>query len=318
MTTQRIHPIVTAALAAGILAGCQTAPPHGQTAAPSPAPVTTPQPVGPQVVDVMALDYAIRAPEVISSGWTTVRFRNEGQEHHLVIMSRLPEGKTIEDYQQDLSAPFARGWEALKEERVDQEQALAMIFEALPAWFPALQFVGGPGLAAPGVTSAVTMNLEPGNYVLECYLKAADGKLHFMEGMIRPLTVSASRSGARTPTADIRVTLSNFDMDVQGDLAPGRRTIAVHVSENPEQGFGHSVHVARLDHGASADDVVRWMNWLDLNGLRAPAPARFAGGVNMMPTGSTAYVTVDLEPGRYLFVSEATGAQGVRKEVTVR
>lgn len=318
MTTQRMHLIVAAALAAGILPACQTAPHHAAPAAPAATPAGPSRAAGPQVVDVTAIDYAIRAPEAISSGWTTVRFRNDGQEHHLVIMSRLPEGKTLEDYEQELSAPFARAWDAIQAGRASQEQALGMIFEALPAWFSELQFVGGPGLAAPGVTSEVTMDLEPGNYVLECYVKAEDGKLHFMEGMIRPLTVNARRSGTPIPASDIRVTLSNSGMDVQGDLAPGRRTIAVHVAENPEQGFGHSMHVARLDPGTSVDDVVRWMNWFELDGLRAPAPARFAGGVNMMPTGSTAYVTVDLEPGRYLIVSEATGAQGVLREVSVR
>jgi hypothetical protein len=83
-------------------------------------------------------------------------------------------------------------------------------------------------------------------------------------------------------------------------------------------GFGHSVHVARLAPGMDVQEVVAWLNWLALDGYRAPAPAQFVGGLHPMPTGRTAYLTLDLEPGRYLFVSEATGAQGVRTEVTVR
>lgn len=139
-----------------------------------------------------------------------------------------------------------------------------------------------------------------------------------MEGMIRPLTVSERQASAPLPAADIRVTLSNFAMAFEGELTPGKRTVAVHAAENPEQGFGHSVHIARLDAGTDVDDVVQWMNWLALDGYRAPAPTRFIGGLHPMPTGQTAYFTVNLEPGRYLFLSEETGAQGVLKEVIVR
>ncbi|MDQ4107059.1 MAG: hypothetical protein M3157_07820, partial [Actinomycetota bacterium] len=300
------------------LAACQTAPPPPAPApAPASAAVATPQPA-PRVVDVTAVDYAFRAPEAIPAGWTTIRFRNDGEEHHMVFMSRLPEGRTVEEYERELSAPFARAWNAIQEGRADQEEALSMIFQAMPEWFPKVEFVGGPGIVAPGVTSEVTMNLEPGNYVLECYIKTPDGEIHYMEGMIRPLTVSERHSDVPTPSSDIRVTLSNFDMAVEGNLTPGRRTVAVHVAENPEQGFGHSVHVARLDPGTDVQEVVEWMNWFALDGLRTPAPAHFVGGMHPMPARQTAYFTVNLERGRYLFVSEATGAQGVRKEVTVR
>jgi hypothetical protein len=269
------------------------------------------------VVVVTAVDYAFQAPEVIPAGWTTLRFRNDGEEHHMVFMSRLPDGKTIEDYETELSTPYSRAWQALMEGRADQEEALNMIMGSMPEWFADVHFVGGPGLAGPGVISEVTLDLQPGKYVLECYAKNADGEIHYMEGMIRSLEVSERRSDAPTPAAAIRVTLSNFDMAIDGNLTPGRHTVAVHVEENPEQGFGHSVHVARLD-GTEPGKVVEWMNWFNLQGLREPAPARFVGGLHPFAAGETAYFTLELEPGRYLFVSEGTGAQGVRREVTVR
>lgn len=274
---------------------------------------------GAQVVEVIAEDYAFDAPDVIPSGWTTFRFRNRGEEPHMVFLARLPHGKTAEDYEVELSGAFAEVWYALRDGRVaGQDEALAMLGESLPEWFPALRFVGGPGLVAPGLTSDATLDLEPGNYVLECYVKTEDGEIHYMDGMTRPLIVAETRSGAAPPAADIRITLSNYEMAVEGDLAPGTRTIEVHVAENPEAGFGHSVHLARLDPGTEVDHVVRWMNWLEIDGYRAPAPARFLGGMHPMPAGHTAYFTVDLEPGRHLFVSEATGHQGVLHEFTVR
>jgi hypothetical protein len=273
---------------------------------------------GSSTVEITATDYAFRAPDAIPSGWTTIRFTNEGSEPHFVFMSRLPEGKTVHDYETELSPAFARSWEAVRDRNATVDEALQSLFEELPPWFPELNMVGGPGLAAPGRTTETTMQLQPGNYVIECYAKTADGKIHYMEGMIRPLTVEAQRSSASQPAADVTVTLSNNRMEMDGELASGRRTIAVHVAENPEEGFGHSAHLARLDADANVDDVVAWMNWFAAGGLAAPAPAEFIGGVHFMPVGETAYFTVDLVPGRYLLVSEATAHLGVLKEFTVR
>ena len=53
------------------------------------------------------------------------------------------------------------------------------------------------------------------------------------------------------------------------------------------------------------------------DGLRAPAPATFVGGVQEMPEGRTAYFTIDLEAGRYAWISENAG-RGMVREFTVR
>lgn len=272
---------------------------------------------GYKAIEVTATDYAFRAPKEIPSGWTTIRFKNDGKEQHFVFMSRLPEGKTIDDYETDLGEPYSEAWNAILTGKADQAEAMQMLGEKLPEWFPAIQFAGGPGFLAPGHQFETTLHLEPGNYVIECYMKTEDGKIHAMDGMLRPLTVTEAESGTSEPDSDVRVTLSNTEMAVDGELAPGRQTIAVHVAENPEQGFGHSAHLARLDDNTSVDEVVQWMNWFDLNGLRAPAPAEFIGGAHMMPTGNRAYFTADLTPGRYLFISEATAPQGMYHEFTV-
>jgi hypothetical protein len=269
------------------------------------------------VVEVIGEDYALSAPDQIPSGWTTFRFRNEGQEPHFVLVSRLPEGITIEDYETDLSAEFVRAWYAVRDGELTQDEAMARLFASLPEWFPGVEFLGGPGLTAPGLATETTLNLEPGNYVLECYMKTEAGEFHYSEGMIRPMRVSETRSAAAPPDADIRITLSNFEMNIEGDLTPGRHVVEIHIAENPEQGFGHNVHVARLEPDTEVSEVVEWMNAFDLTGLSSPGPATFIGGAQIMPAGHTAYVTIELEPGRYLFVSEYTGHQGVLQEIVV-
>lgn len=271
----------------------------------------------PQVVEITAIDYAFRAPDSIRSGWTTLRFRNEGSEPHFVFLSRLPEGKTAADYETDLSAQFNRVWYALRDSGVSQDEALAMLIESLPGWFPEVQFVGGTGIIAADMATQTMVNLEPGNYVLECYMKTAEGEIHYMEGMLRPLTVTETNSGASPPEANVRITLSNFQMDIEGEVTSGRKTFEVYITENPEEGFGHNVHVARLEPGTDVQEVVRWMNFFELDGLRDPAPLTFIGGVQLMPAGNTSYFTADFEPGRYLFLSEYTAHLGVYQVVTV-
>jgi hypothetical protein len=59
------------------------------------------------------------------------------------------------------------------------------------------------------------------------------------------------------------------------------------------------------------------MNWMNINGLRAPAPVEFLGGTQEMPVGYTSYFTVNLEPGRYAFISESAADKGMVEEFIV-
>ena len=52
-------------------------------------------------------------------------------------------------------------------------------------------------------------------------------------------------------------------------------------------------------------------------GLLEPAPAVFVGGTQEMPLGHTACFTVELEPGRYAWISESTAGLRMAKEFTV-
>jgi hypothetical protein len=69
------------------------------------------------------------------------------------------------------------------------------------------------------------------------------------------------------------------------------------------------VHVVRLPDGLPTDRIEAWMDWTRPEGLQTPAPAPFLGGTNEMPAGSTAYFTVDFEPGAYAWVAEVPDAE---------
>jgi len=268
-------------------------------------------------ITILAEDYAFQAPDQIPSGWTTIEFTNEGNEDHFLLIAKPPEGKTFDDYASGVLIPFNDVWYALRDDGISQEDAMDKLGANLPEWFWAVEFIGGTGIIPAGATTQITLNLEPGSYVLECYMKNENGELHNVEGMMREITVTESPSEASQPNADIAITLSNFEMNIEGDLKPGKHKFSVHVTEHPEQGFGHNVHVARVAPDTDVQEIQRYMNFMEVDGLQTPPPVQFIGGMHIIPQGNTGYFTADLEPGRYLFLSEYTGHLGVVQDVTI-
>jgi hypothetical protein len=90
---------------------------------------------------------------------------------------------------------------------------------------------------APGGFSQASAKLDPGTYVIECYVKTPDGEFHASLGMVRPMTVTDASSGAPAPQADLEMTLSNYDIAIEDEIAPGEHTIPVHFEE-PGSGPG--------------------------------------------------------------------------------
>lgn len=314
----RRAPFLVAALlpAAGLMA-CQPGP---GADTPDPAPQQAAGPAADaHVVEVIAEDFAFQAPEAIASGWTTFRMRNVGEETHFLYLTRLPGGHTYDQYVSEVGSPIAEITGAQRAGEIDKAEAGQRLGAALPAWYwtEAVR-MGGPGLVAPGGVSRATVWLEPGAYVMECYMKTADGELHWMEGMIRPLTVTAAPSGAPEPRADVHITLTTQGFTTHGPLSPGVHTVEVEFAEQPEAGFGHDVHLVRLEDGMTVAELLPWMDFLNVEGLENPAPATFMGGVQERPEGDTAYFTVRLEPGRYAWISESSGAPHMAQEFTVR
>jgi hypothetical protein len=138
-----------------------------------------------------------------------------------------------------------------------------------------------------------------------------------MLGMARQLTVTSDPSGASAPEADLEITLSNLELAIEGDVTGGDQTVAVHFEEHPEFGLGNDVHVVRLEDGTDLDDVASWMDWMNVDGLREPAPAAFVGGAHEMPVGHTSYFTVDLTPGRYAWIAESAADKGMVREFAI-
>lgn len=269
------------------------------------------------LVNIVAEEYAFSAPGEIPSGWSTFRLTNEGEETHFVFLTRLPDGKTFDNYMEEVAVHFNNAWHGIRTGKLTKTDVSEMLARQIPEWFYSAVRMGGPGLVEGGGSAQVTLKLEPGNYFMECYLKNADGEFHAIEGMARPLTVSTEPSGGVPPEADIEMILSNDGIEISDILKQGKSTIAVHFAEHPEAGPQHDIHLVRLDSQTNLSEVVDWLNWMNVDGFNTPVSTVFKGGAHEMPPGYTAYLTVELEPGRYAWVSQLTAAQGMVKEFTV-
>lgn len=225
---------------------------------------------GPQVLEVATADYAFTAPDSVAAGWVTMRMTAGGNEFHHVQVVRLDEGHTV----QELMAEMGKGEGAPP-----------------PSW---ARMVGGANGADPGATVETSMLLEPGNYALICMIPAADGMPHFAKGMVRPLTVTGTATGATVPTADVTLTMTGGHFEMSGPVAAGMRTIRV---ENTDA-MPHEAILIKLVDGASAQNLVDWL----LGGMQGPPPGSGRGGTVALEQGAWNIVHADLTPGNYAVV----------------
>ncbi len=269
------------------------------------------------VVDILAEEYAFTAPPTFPSGWVTLRFDNQGEEPHFVSIIELPEGTTFDDYASQVAAPFNDLYAQYRAGELDQATFLEQLGAAVPEWIFTARRAGGPGFTSSGVISETTIQLEPGNYIIECYVRALnDGDtFHGAHGMLRPLIVGEDSSDLTAPEADVDITLANYTLEVEGDLSVGRHVARVRVEENPEGLIFHNVHLVKLDGDVTVEAVATWLNWVDE--MLPPAPAEFLGGAGQASAGSESYLAFDLTPGRYAWVSELHGLKGMVHEFIV-
>lgn len=270
------------------------------------------------VLEVTAKDFEFEAPPETPSGWTKIRFTNEGEQDHFVYLYRLPDSVSFEQYRSDVPKVFSDIYSRYASGELNQEEMVKALGEQLPSYFfGGLVPSGGVALTDAGETASTTVRLDPGTYVMECYVMTPQGTFHTDRGMLKELTVTGDENGAEPPEADVTVTLSNYAIDVEGDFTAGEQTVAVRVTETPDGLMLHDLNLVRLEEGLATDSVVAWMNWMDPSQFRSPAPGENLGGLEHMTAGRTGYVSADLEPGGYALLSEVYGSRGMVHEFTV-
>ena len=267
------------------VACAKSEPPKTEAAAP-PAP-----PAGPNVVEVVAMDFGYRMPDTLPAGPTTFHMVNQGPAIHQIQLIRLGEGKTMADFA-----------------KVNLDKGPP------PSW---ITFVGGPNSPVPGKSSDGTVDLTPGSYVVLCGIPAPDGVPHVAKGMIHGLTVVPSDVKRAMPEPDITLTLSDYSFTFSKPLTAGKHLIKV---ENRAQ-QPHEVFIGLLPPGKKAADLPVWVFK-----QQGPPPVIPVGGTTMIGPGGTNIVSVELTPGEYglwcFFPDAKDGkphfAHGMMQQITVQ
>jgi hypothetical protein len=230
-----------------------------------------------RVITVHAREFAFDIPKSIPAGPTTFRLVNDGKESHHLSIIKLGEGKTIADF-----------GEAMKAGKP-------------PEWAVAY---GGPNAAGPGQTIAATIDMEPGNYVVVCFIPSPGEQApHAAKGMIAPLTVTAggvAQAGAAAaesmedPKPDLHLVMKEYGYQFSKPVTAGKHTI--HVMNEGTQ--DHEAVMLKMAPGKHVADFNAWV----MGEMKGPPPARTVDGMAGMATGRTGVFTVDLTPGNYAII----------------
>ena len=262
------------------------------------------------VVEIITMNMDFQMPDTIKSGWNTFLYKNLSAQTHFFLIDKYPDGKTLEDAKTLVVPHFENGMKLINE---GKSEAGFAEFGKLPSWFNEVKFLGGSGLISPGLTAETMINLEPGYYLIECYVKMSDGVFHNAMGMLEELVVLDIDSGNKVLEATVNIDISSIEGIVFKDSIPsGNHTFLVNYKDQivHENFVGHDINLVKLDNNANLEVLEKWMNWADPKGLIDPAPAGFVflGGLNDMPAGNKGYFTAKLEPGNYALISEVPNA----------
>lgn len=230
--------------------------------------VTHVDPGGIPIVTVTAHEFSYDAPNQLPAGPTTFRLVNAGNQLHHMQLVRFAPGKTLNDYMAALKAGGPP-----------------------PGWATE---IGGPNAPDPHSEATATVNLEPGDYGIICFVDLPGHVPHFAKGMIHPLHVIAAPAGAAPvePTPDVKLTLEDYNFRLSAPMTAGHQVIRVD-NTGPQV---HEVQMFRLLPGKTMEDMQRFLE----SGLEGTPPAQAIGGVaGLAPTRHSTF-DVDLTPGSYV------------------
>jgi hypothetical protein len=116
-------------------------------------------------IEVTATDHHVTmSATTVAEGVVPIELVNDGPWPHQVLVARLADGQTKEDY----LAAFEGGEVAADE---------------------LITHAGGVNIVDPGTSGSGYADLAPGTYVVLCFIPGEHGESHLMDGMIEELTV---------------------------------------------------------------------------------------------------------------------------------
>jgi hypothetical protein len=265
-------------------------------------------------LEIVGLSFV--GPTEIRSGWTTIRINNDSGMTHHGLVYRLPDGITEEMVNEQVVRPIQEGLTANIAGDLDRA---AEIMHTIPAWIGGFVYMGGPGMISHGVAGETTMYLEPGEYIVECYVKTNGVQHNYnpipgARGMVLGLTVKEEPGGMSEPDANVTLAISNSGYAIEnGEFVAGENNVRVKfVEQRLYNNFvGHDAHFFRILPNTDVEASAKWVDFFPNDGQQTPAPAHYVGGIHDMPEGSTAYIKMRLEEGEYGIVAEVPDAQEI-------
>ncbi len=261
--------------------------------------------------EVITQNMDFQSVDTLKSGWNNLRYKNLSNEVHFILMDKLPSDSIDKnDINHKLLPPFSDGMKYLMEGKTDSAMAA---FGSVPAWFHEVKRYGGTGLISPMKVTNTTINLVPGKYMMECYVKMANGEWHTSHGMWKFITVIDQPTNITPPEANLTLTISSTEgYKLTGEPSIGKNVFKVNfIDQAPYEHFsGHDVNLIKYEEGSNVDDLIEWLNWMNPDGLRTPTPNGFSfiGGMNNCEAGETGYFEAELKAGNYILVSETPKA----------
>lgn len=279
----------------------------------------------------------------ISAGWTTIKFNNASHSDHFVLIYKVPQQAilaaksadetVLQHWYKGVTVPFQEEFNPYITGTIsygDFVNNLISTIATTAPWFlsPGATTMGGPGITSAGQISTTTVKLDPGMYIVECYVKDENQEFHSYNGMLDILEVKDTNSDEAEPKATMDVSITQNGLEIPERIRPGLHTVRVNYGDQPPYGYehllGHNAQLVRFDEGYNQsllDELSEWMDWTNSKGLihRAPEGISFLGGSMEMPGGFTSYYNVVLKPGKYAWIAEVPNpeAKNMLKTFTV-
>lgn len=224
--------------------------------------------------------YEVSGP--LRPGIGAITLNNTDDVTHMLAIGQVKDGVTVEQ----IDAALNKG----------EEEAGKLFIDAGPNG-PAP--IGTPALVGPAESSTVTaLDLKPGTYGLICFLTDAKGEPHWKMGMVGELTVSGDKATDK-PKSDGTISVGDEAITMPDGFSGSGTFLVTNSGKKP-----HSFSLAKLDTGTSLADFAAAVGKTEQSGTSIDVDGGvLAGGVDALSPGQSAYLTLDLGPGNYGYLS---------------
>lgn len=230
-------------------------------------------------ITMPGMSYDVSGP--LRPGIGSITLANTDDVTHMMSFGHLKDGVTLDQVKQALG---------------QSEDAMG----ALLAESPDTTY-GTPDVLGAGQTETVTgLDFKPGTYVLVCFLMAADGTPHWQMGMIGELTV-AGDSATDKPDSAGTITIDDAGITLPDAFNGSGTFLVTNAGKKP-----HNLSMAKLDDGVTLSAYAGHVG--QAMGTGAPVDGgggALVGGIDALAPGQSAYVSLDLQPGHYGYLSSA-------------